>query len=228
MKEVELLIKSASDSGQAALSEYDSKKVLAAYGVPVTREILAGSADEAIAAAQVLGGPVALKACSAKLLHKTERGAVRLGLRQPADIARAFAELMALEPDLDGVLVQEMVSGARELVMGLKRDAQFGPCVMLGLGGVLTEILADTAFRAAPIDAIEARDMCDQLRGKAMLGAFRGQAPADMDALCAALVGLGRIGLDLPAVSEIDVNPLIIDANGRLAAVDALVVLGRA
>lgn len=221
-----MLLKSAIDSGKRALSEFDSKKLLAHYGVAVTNEDLATTADQAVEMAAKIGPDVAMKACSADLMHKSEAGAVRLGLSEPEAIRKTFDELMAIQDGLDGVLIQEMASGNRELVLGLNRDAQFGPCVMLGLGGVFAEILADTAFRAAPVDMVEAADMCEQLRSKAVLGAFRGQDPADMEALCRAIVALGRIGIEHPEVAEIDVNPVIIDRQGKIKAVDALVVLG--
>ncbi len=222
------LIKSAVDSGKRALSEYDSKKLLSHFGVETTSEALAVSADQAVELAAKLGPTVAMKACSAELMHKSEVGAVRLGLRDPAAIRQAFEDLMAIQDGLDGVLIQEMAAGNRELVLGLSRDQQFGPCVMLGLGGIFAEVIADTAFRAAPLDMVEACDMCEQLQSKAVFGAFRGQQPVDMDALCRALVALGRIGVELPEVAEIDVNPVIIDRQGRIKAVDALVVLREA
>lgn len=223
-----VLIKSAVDSGKRALSEFDSKKLLAHFGVEITNEGLASSADEAVELAGRLGSAVAMKACSAYLMHKSEAGAVRLGLSDPQDIRKTFDELMAIQDGLDGVLIQEMASGNRELVLGLNRDPQFGPCVMLGLGGIFAEVLSDTAFRAAPLDMVEAKDMCQQLRSKAVLGAFRGQEPADLDALCRSLVALGRIGIEYPQVAEIDINPVIIDRQGKIKAVDALVVLGEA
>ena len=125
----------------------------------------------------------------------------------------------------EGVLIQEMVPGKRELVLGLHREPRFGPCVMLGMGGVLTEIINDTAFRIAPFDETEALDMTVQLRAEKIFQAFRGEAPADKDSLCRCLTALGRLGLEQPAVSEIDINPVIIKPDGGITAVDALVVL---
>ena len=220
------LIQSVLRSGRKALSEHEAKQVLSAYGIPVTREALVHSEDEAAAIAGDLGYPVALKACSADLLHKSESGAVLLHLADPEAVRRGYGRLAgkASGPS-DGVLVQEMIPGNRELVLGLTRDPQFGPCVMLGLGGVMTEVLQDTAFRVAPLDRIEAEDMTRELRSAALLGAFRGQAPADLNALTGSLVALGRLGMELEAVAEVDVNPLIITPEGRLVAADALVTL---
>ncbi len=220
------LIKSALDRGRRNLSEYDSKRLLAAYGIPVTREGLAQDVADAVSIARELGYPVALKACSADLLHKSEHGAVLLNLSDAETLQRGFRRILETAPyPLEGVLVQEMVPGNRELVMGLTRDPQFGPCVMLGLGGVLTEVLQDTTFRVAPFDRGEAEDMTRELRASAMLGPFRGQAAVDLEALCGALVELGRIGIELDPVAELDVNPMIITPQGGIVAADALVVL---
>jgi len=222
------LIRSALDRGQPALSEYESKKLLSLYGIPVTRETLSRSADEAVSAAADLGFPVVLKACSPELMHKSERGCIELNLRSERDVREAYGRIIrSVDLELEGVLVQEMVPGQRELVVGLNRDPQFGPCVMLGTGGMMTEVFKDTAFRMAPFGMIEAKDMAEELRFKAILGAFRGQKPADMDILCRTLIAVGKIGLELETVSELDINPMIITPEGRVVAVDALVVLRR-
>ena len=210
----------------SALSEHQSKKILQSYGIPTTTESLVQSADEAVAAADSIGYPVALKPCSPELMHKSERGCIELHLKNGQDVREAYRRVtVSVTEELEGVLVQEMVSGQRELVMGLNRDPQFGPCVMLGLGGIFTELLEDTVFRVAPFGRVEALDMTRELRSRAMLDKFRGQEPADIETICRSLVALGAIGLEHPEISEIDVNPLIIDPHGRIVAVDALVVL---
>ena len=161
-------------------------------------------------------------------MHKSETGLIELNLRNPNDIRDAYERITAAtDLELEGVLVQEMVPGQRELVLGLTRDSQFGPCIMLGLGGIMTEVFKDTVFRMAPIDMVEALDMTEELRSRAILKAFRGHEPADLDAVCRSLIAIGNIGLELEIISEIDINPLIIDPAGRLAAADALVVLKR-
>jgi succinyl-CoA synthetase beta subunit len=227
-KQADDLIKAALKQGHKALSEYQSKKLLSLYGIPVTRERLSQSADEATAAAAELGFPVVLKACSPELMHKSEHGSIELNLRGEADVREAYGRIIAsVDLELEGVLVQEMVPGQRELVIGLTRDPQFGPCVMLGIGGTMTEVFEDTVFRMAPFDMVEAEDMADELRYKKVLEAFRGQKPADMQTLCRALTAVGQIGVELEAVSELDINPLIISPQGRVMAVDALVVLRR-
>ena len=222
------LIRSGLNRGQRALSEYESKKLLGLYDIPVTREKLSHSADEAVSVAEGLGFPVALKACSAELMHKSERGGIELNLRSEGDVREAYGRVLrSVDLELEGVLVQEMVLGQRELVVGLNRDSQFGPCVMLGIGGIMTEVFQDTVFRMAPFDMIEAKDMAEELRFKAILGAFRGQKPVDMDVLCRTLIAVGQIGLELEAVSELDINPMIMTPEGRVVAADALVVLKR-
>lgn len=220
------LIASARNRGQDTLSEYESKLLLAAYGIPVVREALAGSVTEAQHLAETIGFPVALKGCGPLLQHKTEADVIDLGITNRTDLARAFRRISAVASTaLDGVLVQEMVRGSRELALGLLRDPQFGPCVMFGLGGVLAEVLDDTAFRVAPFDRLEAEEMIGDIRSRKILDPFRGEPSADIGQLCDALQALGLIGCDHPQISEIDINPMIIRPDGRMAAVDALVVL---
>jgi len=227
-KQADDLIRSALKRGQQALSEYESKKLLGLYGIPVTKERLTQSADEAVAASADLGYPVVLKACSPELMHKSEQGCIELNLRSEGDVHEAYGRIVGgIDLDLEGVLVQEMVSGQRELVIGLTRDPQFGSCVMLGIGGTMTEVFEDTVFRMAPFGMIEAQDMTEELRFKKIFGAFRGQKPVDMETLCRALIAVGQIGLALEEISELDINPLIITPAGRVKAVDALVVLSR-
>ncbi len=218
------LISAARGRKQKALSEYDAKRVLAAYGIPVTRERCCRNAREAVRAAEEIGSPVALKPCSPDILHKSDTGCIHLNLSGTSRIQRAFAAVRQRLGPID-VLVQEMVAGSREILAGMTRDDQFGPCVVLGMGGVLAEIIDDTVFRAAPLDMLEAADMLDQLHSRKILQAFRSQRPADREALCRILVAVGRIGVEHADIREIDINPLIISPDGRPVAVDALVVL---
>ena len=221
------VIEQALKKGQSALSEYESKQLLAKYGIPITVERLAKTADDAVAAAEEINYPVVLKACGPEITHKTERELVVLGVRNSEELRFAFDKINNNLGDTpsDGVLVQQMISGERELVIGLIRDPQFGPCVMFGLGGIFTEILKDTSFRVAPITEEDALQMMDDIRAKDILGPVRRMAPADKPQLAKALVGLGQIGIEQDDVAEIDVNPLIIAQDGSPVAVDALVVL---
>jgi acetate---CoA ligase (ADP-forming) subunit beta len=209
-----------------SLSEHDSKRVIAAYGVPVTREVLVATLSGARAAARRIGYPVVLKVCGAGATHKTEQGLVAVGLASDRELRRAFAALAERAGGGDGVkfLVQEMVAGSRELMVGMVRDAQFGPSVMFGLGGIFTEIFADVVFRVAPLTGEEALGMLDAIRARRILDAVRGMKAVDRRVISESLVAMGRIALDHPDVAEIDVNPLIV-RDGTPVAVDALVVL---
>ena len=174
MQAVEIL-STALENGQFALSEFDSKKVLHSYGIPISREHLVRDVNEAIEAAALIGYPVVLKGCSPELIHKTEQDCIELNLKSEQDVKVAFERIVAsADVELDGILVQEMVSGQRELILGLKRDPQFGAVVMVGVGGVFAEIVKDTAFRVAPIDVVEAEDMINQLKSRDILDSFRG------------------------------------------------------
>jgi len=207
------------------LSEAESKRVLAAYGVPVADEQTAADPEAAVAAAGVIGYPVVVKLCGAGIAHKTERGLVRLGLGDDADVRAAGSELLAAARPGDGpveLLVAPMVRGNRELIAGLHTDPQFGRCVMIGLGGILAEAVGDVAFRLVPIALVDADEMLDELATQSVLGAFRGEPPVDRAAVSEILVGLSRLAEAEPEVVSVDVNPLIV-VGGRPLAVDALV-----
>ena len=219
------IIKKALDEGRNMLSEHESKKLLKAYGIPVTKEQIARNIEELKQAASDIGYPIVLKAHSPSIAHKTEKGLIRVDIRNEQEAVEAFNEITGKmeEPD-KAVLVQEMIKGQRELVVGLTRDPQFGPCVMFGLGGIFTEILRDISFRVAPLEKRDALEMMQEIKGHKILEAVRGMPPADTDALADILMAVGRIGVDNPEVKEIDINPLILDGS-RPVAVDALVVL---
>jgi acetyltransferase len=208
------------------LSESESKSLLRPYGLPLPVERLVDSADEAVAGAADVGFPVVLKLEGDAIAHKTERGLVRLDLVDAAAVAHAATSLLAGATASDGdvrLLVAPMVRGNRELIAGLLRDPQFGPTVMLGVGGVLAEAVADVVFRPAPLDDVTAHEMIDALATQRLLGPFRGEAAVDRDTLAGVLVGLGRLASDRPDVAGVDVNPLIITPSGAPVAVDALV-----
>ena len=221
------MIQTAIAKGQEALNEHQAKELLRSYGIPTIAETLARTADEAVAAAEAIGWPVALKACGHGILHKTETGLLALGLTGEAMVREQWARIYKAAGDaaLDGMLVQAMAEGRREMVLGMKRESAFGPCVMVGLGGVMTEVFRDTAFRVAPFDNVEAMDMIDELRCRSLLEAFRGEAPADLDTLCRTASAVGRIAKEIPAISEIDINPVVVSPNGKIVAVDALILL---
>jgi acetyl-CoA synthetase (ADP-forming) len=209
------------------LSEAESKQLVAQHGIPVLHERTAASADDAAAAALAVGYPVVVKLCGRAITHKTERGLVRLGLRDDEGVRAAAAELLAAATPADGaveLLVAPMVRASRELIAGVVRDPQFGPCVMAGVGGILAEALADVAFRLVPIDAVDADEMLDDLTSQRLLGPFRGEPALDRDAMTAVLVGLSNVAASNPHVVSVDLNPLLV-VEGRPVAVDALVEL---
>jgi acetyl-CoA synthetase (ADP-forming) len=218
------IIQQAVADGRKTLSEYESRLVIESAGVVVAPATLAKTKDEAVEAARKLGYPVVMKGCSAELAHKTEAGMVALNIDSPEETARVFDEFTGKMKNLDGVLVEKMMKGSREFVIGLSRDPQFGPCVMFGLGGIFTEALKDVTFRVAPLTREDALEMIDEIKTKKLLGEFRGSPAVDREALAKALVGVGELGLKYDSIAEIDINPLIISGD-KPVAVDALVVL---
>ncbi|MEI2705993.1 MAG: acetate--CoA ligase family protein [Ilumatobacteraceae bacterium] len=210
------------------LSEAASKALLAQYGVPLAAERLVGTVEEAVKAAAAIGGTVVVKLCGDAIAHKTERGLVRLNLTTPEQVRQAGAALLGAATPADGhvqLLVAPMVRGTRELIAGVVDDAQFGLNVMLGVGGVLAEAIADVVFRPLPITAADAAEMIGSLRTQTLLGPFRGEAAVDRDALTAVLLGLSQVAASRTDVASIDLNPVIVRPDGTPVAVDALVEL---
>jgi acetyl-CoA synthetase (ADP-forming) len=222
------IIADAVRRGAKTLSEFESKKVLEAYSIPVTREAVAKNLSEARWFAGEIGYPVVLKGSSGTLTHKTERNMVELDVRDEKTLEETYASMEERGKGwIDGILVQQKIRGKREFVAGLIRDPQLGPCVMFGLGGIFTEALGDVACRAAPLEIGDALEMMAEIRAWKLLERFRGEPAVNRDRLADILRNLGRIGLEIPEIAEIDINPLII--HGDLpVAVDALVVLGDA
>ena len=218
------IIEKALKNGQKTLSEYESRLVIESAGVPVVPAALVKTKEEAVCEAAKIGFPLVMKGCSAELAHKTEAGMVALNIGNIEEVATVFEEFTDKAKNLDGVLIEKMVKGSREFVIGLSRDPQFGPCVMFGLGGIFTEALKDVTFRVAPLSKQDALEMIDEIKTKKLLGEFRGSPAVDRDALARALVGVGDLGMKYDSIAEIDINPLIISGN-QAVAVDALVVL---
>jgi len=210
---------------QTNLSEYESKRLLAGYGIPVTREALVGNSESLMEAINKIGFPVVLKGCSPDIAHKTEKGLIHVDIRNEDEALAAFKAIIAgMNGTENSVLVQEMIRGKRELVAGLTRDPQFGPCVMFGLGGIFTEILKDISFRVAPLGKDDAQEMMQEIKGHKILGAIRGMEAVDLEMLADILITIGKIGMENEKIGEIDINPLIISGS-KPVAVDALVVL---
>lgn len=219
------IIEKALKEGRTTLSEYESKQVLAFYQIPVTREILVKDVKDLNKATQEIGYPLVIKGCSSMISHKTEKDLIKIDIRNNNEAGSAFEEIITSMDSADkAVLVQELVKGKRELVVGMTRDAQFGPCVMFGLGGIFTEILKDISFRLAPMERRDAIEMMQEIKGHKILDAVRGMEAADLDILADMLINVGRIGVENDSVSEIDINPVVISGS-KSVAVDALVVL---
>jgi len=218
----EELITSALKQAQSSLSEHDSKRLLATYGIRVIDEVLADDPAAAAAAANMQGYPAAVKGCAPGLAHKSDRNLVRLNLTDAAGVETAACQI--LDAGMPAVLVQRMAAGRREIIVGGARDSVFGPYVMLGIGGTAVEAMADVSFRRPPLDERDVREMVLDLRGRTMFGAFRGEVPVSMDALGATLRAIGKILDNHPNVSHIDINPLVVE-DGIPVAVDGLVSL---
>lgn len=217
-----------------SLTEFDCKQILAECGIPVTREALADSAERAVEIARELGYPVALKVQSGQILHKTEAGGIALGLtsdtevRSAYDQVRANAARYAPHAELQGVLVQEMLEGGVEVIIGTTRDPLFGPVVMFGLGGIFVEALRDVSFRVAPLTRLDAEAMIDEIRGRRVLEGLRGQPPVDRDALVDAILKVSDLASACrEEIEELDINPLVVFPQGA-RAVDALITRGPA
>lgn len=212
--------------GRRVLSEYESKQILRAYGIPVTREKEAHDIKGFRDALAEIGFPLVIKANSPYVGHKTERGLVHVNIRNQKEAMIAFKEIVKeIEPEGASVLVQEMVYGNRELMIGLTRDPQFGPCVAFGLGGIFTEIIQDICVRIAPIEKSEVVRMMKDFKSHRILEAFRGMPDADLDYLVHMIITVGMIGIEEQRIREIDMNPVILAAGGRPVVVDALIAL---
>ncbi len=213
------------------LAEHQAKRLLARYGIPVTRESLATSASDARRIAAEIGFPVVLKIQSAEIPHKTEAGGVRVGLKSAGEVEVAYEAILAsvrsYKPDaaIDGVLVQEMVQDGVEVILGINNDPLFGPALMFGLGGIFTEVMKDVSLRLAPIHASVAREMIREVKAYPLLTGARGRAPCDEEALVDALCRLSAMAIDLKDhLAELDINPLFVLPAGRgVKAGDALI-----
>ncbi|MER3455475.1 MAG: acetyl-CoA synthetase [candidate division GAL15 bacterium] len=220
----------ALEEGRLALREWEAYELCAAYGIPHARWLLARTEEEAVAAWRQLGGAVALKVVSPDVLHKSDVGGVLVGVEGEPAIREGFrrlcAELARHAPQArwEGVLVQPVISGCAEVVVGGLRDPQFGPVVMVGAGGILVEVLRDVAFRLAPLDREEALEQIRETSCYRLLQGVRGRPPADPAAVAEVLVRVGELLVSEPHVRELDLNPVVAGPHGCWA-VDARVVL---
>lgn len=217
-------VRTALGRPNGALNEYEAKALLQRQGLPVVSERVVATAQEAVAAAASMGYPVVLKGLGHNLLHKSELGLVHVGLGSAEAVRQAAADLTGRAVEgMEGMLVQPWIDARRELMLGMVRDPHFGPVVMLGIGGVLTEALGDTTCRLLPLSRADALQMPNDLRASELLGAYRGESPVNREALVAALRAIAALAADHPEIAEVDLNPVRIRADGSLHIVDALV-----
>ncbi|MEY5152522.1 MAG: hypothetical protein RLZZ551_1071 [Actinomycetota bacterium] len=210
----------------STLSEFASKEILARHGLPILQERVVASSSEVSGVLAQMSLPVVAKLCGPSIAHKTERGLVKLNLQTIDDVCKAVDNLLAAAVPADGqveVLIAPMVKSSREFIAGVVRDAQFGSNVMLGVGGVLAEAIADVVFRPVPLSVHDAHEMVSELRSQKLLGEFRGEPAVSVDALVSVLMALSRVSVDRSDIASIDLNPLLVTGTGEVVAVDALV-----
>lgn len=226
------VLNAAREAGRNALGDLEARGVMEAYGLRLPTNLLATNPEEAVEFARRIGYPVVMKIVSPDILHKSDIGGVRVGLRTDEEVAHAFSTIVAnatrYMPDAKiwGVAVQEMVKPGREVILGVTHDPQFGHLIMFGLGGIYVEVLKDVAFRVAPLTRSEARQMVREIRSFPLLAGVRGQQPADLEAITDALLRVSQLVTDFPEIIELDVNPLVVNpAGGGATAVDARIIL---
>jgi acyl-CoA synthetase (NDP forming) len=218
--------------GGKILTEYESKKILSLYNIPVTKEKLTTSPEQAIKVAEEIGYPIALKVISPQILHKTDAGVIELNIADPLKIEKAYETLLRNAKNCNenvqimGILVQEMVSPGVEVILGMKKDPQFGPLIMFGLGGIFVEIFKDVSFRLTPIFEEDAYEMIQQIKSYEVLKGFRGKRECDIQALVEIVVKFSHLCTDISEVfREIDINPLIVgERGGGVKVVDSLMI----
>jgi acetyltransferase len=218
--------------GDCQIGEFASKEILQAYGFAVPKASIATTAEQAAGIAQKLGFPVVMKIWSPQVVHKTDVGGVKLGLKTPEQVMDAFDLMMyripRKVPDVEvlGVLVQEMVTSGKEVILGMKREPQFGPMMMFGMGGTMVEVLKDVSFYLAPLTAEEAMQMLVNTRTYQMLIGVRGEQGVDTGTIAEALQRLSQLAMEFPQIKEVDINPYVVGPEGTAAiAVDARMTL---
>ena len=222
--------KGMKNAGQKKLAEFEAKKLLAKYGIPVTKELLAKNPQQAAASAKMIGFPVALKVQSPDILHKTDAGGVLLDLKNCDEVAKGFENIIknakAYKKDAKilGVLVQEMVTEGHQCIVGSKNDPQFGPVLMFGLGGIFVEVIKDVAFRIIPFERKDAKEMIAEIKGYVILKGVRGQKPVNFRALEDALLRVSNMVWKNRKIEELDINPLFVSEKGVKAA-DARIIM---
>ena len=229
MTEREIIDRARSD-GRVLLTEIEAKELLKQAGIGVVDTKLATSKEEAISISQQLGFPVVLKIASPDVVHKSDAGGVKLGLKTSRQVGKAYDDIMRAirkeypEAKIDGVSVQKMARPGVEVIIGMSKDAQFGPVLMFGLGGILVEILKDVSFRIVPLAKRDAREMIREIKGYPLLEGYRGQEPVDVANLEELILKVSDFVEQHPEVKELDLNPIFAYSDGAVA-VDARVIL---
>jgi acyl-CoA synthetase (NDP forming) len=227
------IIEKARKEGRTMLTEIEAKQLLKNAGVDVVDTRLAASKEKAVAIAKEMGFPVVMKIASADVVHKSDAGGVKLGLKTAVQVGKAYDDIMksikAAFPNakIEGVSVQAMARPGVEVIIGMSKDAQFGPVLMFGLGGVLVEILKDVSFRIVPLVKRDAKEMVREIKGFPLLQGYRGSEPVDVDNLEALVLKVSDFIEKTPEVKELDLNPVFAYKDGAVA-VDARVILEKA
>ena len=216
--------------GRSLVQAKDSFALVKAYGIPVAAHMFAGTQKETVAAASVLGYPVALKSSSPEISHKSDVGGVRLNIRNQGELRKAYSEMVNRVGEqfpkaaIDGVLIQKMAEGGREVILGAKRDPQFGPVVMFGLGGIYTEVLKDTVCGVAPLTPADAHRMISSIKAAPLIKGIRGETGLDRDFLSESILRLSQLMVDMPEIKEVDLNPVKVYGKGGIT-VDVRIIL---
>ncbi|MDE1766384.1 MAG: acetate--CoA ligase family protein [Thaumarchaeota archaeon] len=220
-KHVEKIFAKVRAEGRKNLLEEEGQEVLKAYGVPLPKSILATKDREAAAAAKKIGYPVVMKIASPQIIHKSDAGGVKVGLKTPQEVKRAFKEIIKNAKKYDkkaaikGVLVQEMVKGGKETIVGSKQEPGFGPVVMFGMGGIYVEVLKDVTFRIAPVTNTEAEEMISSIKTNKLLQGVRGEKPSDMEKLSECIQKISQLVTDFDEIKELDLNPVLVFEKGK-------------
>ena len=230
MNKVSEIISKVRGEGRKFLLEPEAKAICMEYGIPVTKFEVASSEDEAVKFAEEIGYPIVLKIVSPDVIHKFDVGGVILNLKSAEEVRKAYNQIIENvrkhKPNarILGVTVQEMVPPSTEVIVGAIKDAQFGPTLMFGLGGIFVEVLKDVTFRIAPITEEEAKEMISEIKAYPILKGYRGNPPADIDSIAKILVNTSKLVIDHQEIKELDLNPIIVYESGA-KTVDARIIL---
>lgn len=220
------VLQSKLETNQTVLTEFESKELLEEIGISIPKQKLTMNKEETLAAAEEIGYPVVLKLMAEDIVHKSDTGAVKLGLKSGEEVGKAFDELMAIPSQAEKkISIQEMAKEPiTELIIGMTTDPQFGPALMFGIGGILVELLEDVSFRIAPITEYDAKEMIREIKGFPILDGYRGKPKADLDAIVDVLMKISEFVLKHEEINEMDLNPVFIYEDG-IKCVDARIIL---